>query len=75
MPTPMPQSGGPAHRYEIDLVSTGFFSGNLNAIKLAEALNRRGSQGWRLARTIHETRRMALIFRREAHFLIFERPI
>ena len=71
----MPQSGGPVLRYEIDLVSTGFFSGNLNPVKLTEALNRRGSQGWRFARSIHETRRMLLIFRREAHFLIFERPM
>jgi hypothetical protein len=59
--------------YEVDVIVTGFFSGTLKAQKLQETLNQRAQGGWRLARTIAEETRVFFLFRREAHFLIFER--
>lgn len=61
--------------YHVDNVTTGFFSGTLNAKKLNTALNNRSAEGWRLARTIHERKRVLLFFSRVSHFLIFEREV
>lgn len=61
--------------YLVETITTGFFSGTLKANKLNVALNRRAAEGWRLARTIHERRRVFLFFSREAHYLIFERDV
>jgi hypothetical protein len=69
----LPKLAGPVI-YDVDLVTTGFFSGTLNPRKLVETLNKRAGQGWQLTRTIHETKRVFFIFKREAHFMIFERP-
>lgn len=52
---------------------TGCMSGVLDEKKLNGTLNEYGAQGWRLTKTIHETRKVYLIFLREAHFLIFEK--
>jgi hypothetical protein len=54
-------------------VLTRFFSHTLPPQRLEKALNDRAAQGWRLTRSITESRRKFVIFRREAHFLIFER--
>jgi len=59
--------------YDVDVLTTGVFTGTLKPEKLVAALNARASQGWRLARSIHEEKRVFGIFKREAHFLIFER--
>ncbi len=59
--------------YLVVPLDTGFFLGTLDAKKLEAQLNQHGSHGWRFARSIHETRRSLGIFRREAHFLVFER--
>ena len=59
--------------YHVVLVFTGLFSGTLNPSKLQDTLNTQARAGWRFARSIQETRRILLFFRREAHFLIFER--
>ncbi len=59
-------------RYEVEVLTTGFFSGTLNARKLQDLLNARGTEGWRLTRTLKEER-WQLLMRREAHFLVFER--
>jgi hypothetical protein len=61
--------------YLVETVTTGFFSGTLKAGKLNSALNKRASEGWRLARIIHERKRVLLLFSRESHFLIFERDV
>jgi hypothetical protein len=60
-------------QYLVESVTTGFFSGTLNPQKLQNALNQRGAHGWRLVRTIHETKKILVFFRREAHFVIYER--
>ncbi len=52
---------------------TGCFGGGLDENKLQETLNQHGAQGWKFARSIHETKKVALIFQRETHFLVFER--
>lgn len=52
---------------------TGCLSGTLDEKKLEKTLNQYAAQGWRLSRTIHETRRVWLFVQREAHFLVFER--
>lgn len=62
-------------RYEVEVISTGMFTGTLDPRKLQEILNRRADQGWTLARTIKEERRRFLMGQREAHFLIFERAV
>ena len=62
-----------ALEYRVVPLDTGFFLGTLDPKKLQNQLNSHGSQGWRFARSIHETRRALGIFRREAHFLVFER--
>jgi hypothetical protein len=59
--------------YDVDVIVTGFFSGTLKKAKLKDSLNKRASDGWKLSRTIAEEKRVFLIFKREAHFLIFER--
>jgi hypothetical protein len=64
MPTPL--------RYEVEVLTTGFFSGALSARKLQDLLNQRAGAGWKLSRTIKEERRR-LLSTREAVFLIFER--
>jgi hypothetical protein len=61
--------------YLVETVTTGFFSGTLKAAKLNTALNKRAAEGWRLARTIHERKRVLVLFSRESHFLIFERDV
>lgn len=61
-------------RYEVDVVKTGMFTKTLDPKDLAEALNRRVASGWTLSHTIKEERRGMFFTRREAHFLIFERP-
>lgn len=52
---------------------TGCAGGSLDEKKLQRTLNEYANQGWRLARTIHETRKIWFIIQREAHFLVFER--
>lgn len=59
--------------YKVHTLTTGLFSGNLNPTRLEAALNEHAAQGWKFARSIHETKRAWLIFSREVHFLIFER--
>ena len=54
---------------------TGCISGTISESKLQDMLNAHANQGWKLARTIHETRKVLLVFQREAHFLIFERDV
>lgn len=61
--------------YKTHQFTTGFFTGNINAVKLAKVLNEAGGEGWTLRSHIHETRRMMLLFRREIHILIFERDL
>lgn len=60
-------------QYLVEPVTTGFFSGALDPRKLQNGLNTRASEGWRLVRSIHETKKVFFIFSREAHFLIYER--
>lgn len=55
--------------------TTGFFTGNISAARLQKILNKYSIDGWTLRTTIQETRRMLLIFRREVHVLIFEKPV
>jgi Domain of unknown function (DUF4177) len=61
-------------RYAVDLVLTRFWSRTLPPQRLERALNDRATQGWKFSRSITEKRRKFLIFTRDAHFLIFERP-
>lgn len=56
--------------YKVIKFDTGFFSGTLNPKKLEAQLNDHAAEGWRLARTIHETRRSWVLFSRETHFLV-----
>ncbi len=59
--------------YTVVQNDTGLFSGSLDPVRLQNQLNKYAAQGWRFVRSIHETRRMLVLFRRECHFLVFER--
>ncbi|WP_043588958.1 DUF4177 domain-containing protein [Geminisphaera colitermitum] len=59
--------------YAVSELTTGFFTGNLSQSKLQRKLDDAAKAGFKLARTIHETRRSMLLFRREVHYMIFER--
>ncbi len=60
-------------QYEVVPFFTGVFSGSLNDKKLTQALNQKASEGWKLTRTISESKRVMGILKRETKFLIFER--
>ena len=59
--------------YRIVTFKTGFFSGNIKPTKLESTLNDEAKNGWRFVRSIHETVRSFIIFKRESHFLVFEK--
>jgi hypothetical protein len=59
------------HSYHVEYFRTRFFSGTLDANRLNKTLNDLGSKGWMLERTIHERKRVFLLFSREVHILIF----
>lgn len=59
--------------YKVVPLKTGFFTGRLSAQKLERALNLHSGDGWRFAKSIHESNRWLFLFSREAHFLVFER--
>lgn len=62
-----------AKEYTVNVLQTGFFTSTLSASKLEKALNwARGSE-WKFVKSIHEEKRVLLFFKREAHYLIFER--
>gem|GEM_PF-3751474 len=54
---------------------TGCLSGSMNPAKLTQAINQQAGAGWRLRTTIKEEKRWLILFKREAHFLIFERDV
>lgn len=60
-------------KYQVVPFYTGCVAGTMNENKLSQTLNKQAASGWRFVRSIHETRRIAGIFSRETHFLIFER--
>jgi hypothetical protein len=60
-------------QYKVIPVTTGIFSGALNSSKLENLLNSYASEDWRFVRSIHEQTKVFGIFKREAHFAIFER--
>lgn len=62
-------------QYIVRPVTTGFFSGTLNELKLEAFLNEHAAQGWKFVKSIHETKSILGIFAREAHFVIFERDV
>lgn len=62
-------------QYIVRPVTTGFFSGALNELKLEAFLNGHAAQGWKFVKSIHETKKILGIFSREAHFVIFERDV
>jgi hypothetical protein len=63
----------PSRKYLVVPFYTGCVGGGLDEKKLTGTLNEKGNQGWRLRQTIHETKKVFLIFQRETHFLIFEK--
>ena len=60
-------------QYLVKAVTTGFFSGSLSERKLQDFLNQHTAQGWKFVKSIHETKKVLGIFKREAHFVIFEK--
>jgi len=59
--------------YEVETISPRFWTGTLSQKRLQEVLNGRASSGAKLAWTITDARRKWLFFKRDTHFLIFER--
>jgi len=60
-------------KYKVVTFTTGCMSGTLNPEKLQDVMNSEGAQGWRFIASIAEEKRVLILFKREAHFLIFER--
>jgi len=60
-------------QYKVIPVTTGIFSGALSSSKLEHLLNSHAEEDWRFVRSIHEKTKLFGIFKREAHFAIFER--
>lgn len=60
-------------KYEVEQVKKRLFSGTLDAKRLQETLNTRAAQGWTFQRQITDSTRVMLIFKREVHFLVFQR--
>lgn len=52
---------------------SGCLSGTIDEKKLTGVLNEQAARGWMLRTTIHETKKVWIIFQRESHFLVFER--
>lgn len=59
--------------YKVVVLSTGCFSGTLNPNKLQDVLNNHAQKGWKFSKSIKEEKRILLLLKREAHFLIFEK--
>ena len=51
-------------QYIVRPLTTGFFSGTLNELKLEAFLNEHAAQGWRFVKSIHETKKILGIFAR-----------
>jgi len=62
-------------QYKVVVVTTGCFGGTLDPLKLQDTLNQEAQGGWRFSKSIHEEKKVLGIFAREAHFLIFEKPL
>lgn len=62
-----------AKKYKVVPFLTGCLGGSLNETKLQDTLNDESANGWKFVRSIHEEKRIFVILKREAHFLIFER--
>ncbi len=60
-------------KYKVVPFMTGCIGGSIDENQMTSLLNENAGQGWRLVHTIHETKKIAGIFQREAHFLIFEK--
>lgn len=58
-------------RYEVEVIKERFWSGTLDHKRLAEILNDRAGNGWQYQHAITASRRVLLLFKRDAHFLIF----
>lgn len=61
--------------YKVVVLTTGCFSGTLDPNRLQKALNDGAKGGWKFSKSIHEQKRILLLFSREAYFLIFERDL
>lgn len=55
------------------LSSLLFGSAKVNPVKFTDFLNANAQEGWRVVTIEKETRRMLLIFRREAMVVVFEK--
>lgn len=60
--------------FEVESVMQRRWSGTLDPKRLTDVLNRRHQDGWKFTRSITSSSRVWLFFKREAVFLIFEKP-
>lgn len=58
-------------QYEVEVIKERFWSGTLDHKRLSGILNDRASNGWDYRHSITANRRVLLLFKRDAHFLIF----
>ena len=61
--------------YKVSPLTTGFFSGTLDPRKLETFLNQHAAEGWKFVRSIHEQKKVLFFFKREAHFVVFEKEM
>jgi hypothetical protein len=59
--------------YDVVPFQGGCLTGNINESQLKSTINQKAGEGWRLSKTLTDTRRFLVFFNRTTHFLIFER--
>lgn len=59
--------------YEVEVLKTRFASSTLPPKRLTDVLNNRSAAGWAFAFSITAERRILLLFKRPAYYLIFSR--
>lgn len=61
------------YEYQVKPLNTSLFGGSLDPKKLENALNEEAGSEWEFVRSIHETKKVLGVFKREAHFLVYKR--
>jgi hypothetical protein len=63
------------YEYLIYTMTTGYFTGAMDPVKLQKILNHHADHGYRFVKDFHEETKYFFFFTREAHFLLFERVV
>lgn len=59
--------------YDVEVIKERFWSGTLDQKRLTSILNDRADNGWKYDHSLTASRRVLLVFKRDAYFLIFSK--